>query len=57
LTVIDSHAHISAPAGVFSYRARLIASGGYPGTKPPAISEQAHRDAMAEHPSPQEAAQ
>jgi 4-oxalmesaconate hydratase len=49
LTVIDSHAHITAPAGVFSYQARLIASGGYPGTKPPVISEQAHRDAMANH--------
>lgn len=29
MTVIDSHAHIAAPAGVFSYQARLIASGGY----------------------------
>jgi 4-oxalmesaconate hydratase len=49
LTVIDAHSHITAPAGVFAYQARLIASGGYPGTKPPVISEQAHRDAMAKH--------
>jgi 4-oxalmesaconate hydratase len=47
--VIDSHAHISAPAGVFAYQARLIASGGYPAVTPPAISEQAHRDALAKH--------
>jgi 4-oxalmesaconate hydratase len=47
--VIDSHAHISAPAGVFAYQARLIASGGYPGTTPPAISEQAHQEVLAKH--------
>jgi 4-oxalmesaconate hydratase len=47
--VIDSHAHISAPPGVFAYQARLIASGGYPSTKPPVIGEQAHRDALAKH--------
>lgn len=49
MTVIDSHAHISAPPQVFAYQARLIAAGGYPHTRPPKISDQAHTDAMANH--------
>ena len=42
--IIDSHAHISAPVGVFAYQARLIASGGYPATKHPATGR--HLDNM-----------
>ena len=49
MTVIDSHAHISAPAEMYAYQARLIASRGYPSTRPPKISDEQHREAVAHH--------
>lgn len=49
MTVIDSHAHISAPAAMFAYQSRLIVSGGYPIPKAPTITDQQHTDAMANH--------
>jgi 4-oxalmesaconate hydratase len=49
VTVIDAHAHISAPPEVFAFQARLIASGGYPEARPPKLTEQQHRDALAKH--------
>jgi len=49
VTVIDAHAHITPPPEVFAFQARLIASGGYPAARPPKLTDDQHRAALAKH--------
>jgi OH-DDVA meta-cleavage compound hydrolase len=49
MEVIDVHGHISAPADLYSYKARLLSSRGYHGVDRSSISDAQLSEATAKH--------
>jgi len=49
MEVIDVHGHLSAPAELYSYKARLLSARGFAGPDRPKISDDQLREANAKH--------
>lgn len=47
--IIDSHAHVVAPAEVYAYQAKLLAGRGNPDVGPPKISDELLRSSLDGH--------